>query len=153
MSPQNSPYNEHIAAEAIANATQRGKTVTMLHPDEITDPKAAKSHTKAIRNDLDLTPGETRSFSDFSPEQVALMARHRGVLGGTANVEALGHGGTEVETGVRMARGEKTQADFGESGKVPTYAHQSVLGAGLPSLGEPGPDANDISEYNRRVRP
>ena len=152
MSPQNEPSQERAAATAIGYA-QHGagdRSLTMAKLPKGADDKTRKSHGKALE-ELGMRAGETRSFSDFTPDQVAHLARHRDHLSGNVDLKAIAKGGTEVATGTEMIRGEKGQEDFGETGKVPTYTHQNLLGAGLSSLGEDAPDANDVSEFNRRV--
>lgn len=158
MSPQNAPAYERQAAHAITAATQRGGTVSMLSHEQLADrlgvekinTKTQRAHI-AAQEALSMRPGEEKPFHDFTPEQVALMGRHRAILGGTTDYEGLAHGGTELPTGVRMLRGELGQEHLGPTGKVPSYVHQGLLGADLESLGESAPDANAVSEFNRRV--
>jgi len=152
MSPQNDPVSERAAATAISYGQHgRGdRSLTMAKLPKNADPDVRKSHGQAME-DLDMAPGQNRNFSDFTPKQVAMLARHRDHLTGNVDLGGIAKGGTEVATGTEMIRGQKTQADQGPTGKVPTYTHQSLLGAGLASMGEDAPDANDVSEFNRRV--
>jgi len=158
MSPQNSPANEREAIHGITAAVQQDRKVSMLSEPQIherlqtnkIDTKTQRAHVQA-REDLAMGAGTTKSFSEFTPEQVALMPRHRSLLGGNVDYERIAKSGTEGATGVRMARGELGQSDLGATGKVPSYAHQDLLGAGLSSLGESAPDQNDWSEYGRRL--
>ena len=152
MSPQNEPSQERAAATAIAMGQHgRGdRSLTLATLPKGADAKTRKAHGQAME-DLNMGPGETRKFSDFSPDQVAKVARHREHLSGNVDLMGIAKGGTEVATGTEMIRGEKSQADLGATGKVPTYTHQSLLGAGLSSLGEDAPDANDVAEFHRRV--
>lgn len=152
MSPQNDPVSERAAATAISYGQHgRGdRSLTMLNAPRGADDKTRKAHVQAME-DLDMRPGENRDFSDFTPDQVAKLARHRDHLTGNVDLKGIAKGGTEVATGTEMLRGQKTQADQGPTGKVPTYTHQSLLGAGLASMGEDAPDANDVAEFNRRV--
>jgi hypothetical protein len=67
------------------------------------------------------------------------------------DLDEIAKGGTEVATGVSMIRGDTGQHDLGPTGKVVSYVHQGMLGAGQESLGEPAPTANTQSEYYRRM--
>ena len=150
MSPQNDPVMERQAALAISHATAQNRTIGIAKPARGASPKEKAAHAQASAH-LGIKVGGTKQFSELSPEQVERVPRHRDVLTGNVDAYAIGKGGTEIQTGTQMIRGEKGQADLGATGKVVSYAHQGMLGSGLASLGEKAPDANDISEYNRRV--
>ena len=152
MSPQNEPSQERAAATAIAYGQhgQGDRSLTLSKLPKGADKATLKSHAMAME-DLNMGPGETRNFSDFSPDQVAHLARHRDHLSGNVDLKSIAKGGTEVASGTEAIRGQRGQEEFGETGKVPTYTHQNLLGAGLSSLGEAAPDANDWSEFHRRV--
>jgi hypothetical protein len=156
MSPQNSPSNEKAATRAMIRGEAQDLPVTLraeVNTEGMTAKQAAK--TKKAHADapaaLGMEHGETKNFTQFTPEQIAKIPSHRDALDTPVDVMDLAKYGTEGPSGVRAIRGESTQEDLGDTGKVPSYVHQTLLAAGIDSMGEKGADANDIAEFHRRV--
>jgi hypothetical protein len=153
MSPQNDPVMERAAAAEISRSVAGERTVSLASPsrDEGKKGDEQRAAVAGARETFGLKRGESRPFSQFSPEQVSKLPSHRAGLGGTVNLDEIAKGGTEVATGVSMLRGDTGQESLGPTGKVVSYVHQGMLGAGEESLGEHAPTANDTSEYYRRM--
>jgi hypothetical protein len=172
MSPQNSPQNErqassalarmetqnpmiHVATDVKGSGALKGASIaagshewSSLNPDQISlinrnavNPKYPKTHGNPITTDKVNTVMRDMGRGTISADQAERES----------DLSGLGKGGTELATGVRMMRGETGQQDLGPTGKVTTYTHNSLLAAGLDSLGEKGADANDRAEFHRRV--
>ena len=133
MSPQNSPENEKRAVAALMKGQSQNATVTAK----------TRRGAKAIGAD---NPGDTRNFRDLDPHHVRAigstpMAEH---VDSSVSLTDLGKGSTELQSGLRVLRGEISRDEIGrDSAKLPSYIgniHDAHVA-----------DANVRSEYFRRA--
>jgi len=133
MSPQNGPDNEKAAVTALMQGHRNNHPVTAR-----TDVGAKAIGVPGV--------GHSKQFADLSPDEIRgigkqSMTEH---VSSSTSLTALGKGGTELQTGVKVLRGEVKGHELGaDTAKVPSY-REDIQNAHAA-------DANVRGEYFRRA--
>jgi hypothetical protein len=152
QSPQNDPEGERRSATAMAEAVKRDYPITPINEEGATQ--------------LGIPFGDSINFNQLDSDVIARGQDQGGIANkkNAANFDTpvklteIAHGGTGKGDGLRAMRSDiegsidygipenhhQTQMDNMKSGKVPSYGVNLIDGAYA--------DANDISEFNRRVK-